>query len=87
MCQALNVHRSGFYAWFKQPLSKREHDNQRLLERIKASYAESDGVYGSPRITHGLRRQSEKSSENRVARLMGLAKLRANLGDKRRYFK
>lgn len=87
MCQALNVHRSGFYAWMKQPVSNRELDNQRLLEHIKASYVESGGVYGSPRITHELRRQGESCSENRVARLMKQAKLKANIGYKRRYFK
>jgi len=87
MCQALNVHRSGFYAWLKQPLSNRELENQRLLERIKASYVESGGVYGSPRIIHELRRQGESCSENRVARLMKQAKLKANIGYKRRYFK
>lgn len=80
MCQALNVHRNGFYAWLKQPLSNRELENQRLLERIKASYVESGGVYGSPRITHELRRQGEPCSENRVARLMRQAKLKANIG-------
>lgn len=87
MCQALNVHRSGFYAWLKQPISNRELDNQRLLEHIKASYVESGGVYGSPRITHELRRQGESCSENRVARLMKQAKLKASIGYKRRYFK
>lgn len=87
MCQALNVHRSGFYAWLKQPMPKRERENLRLLERIKASYVESGGVYGSPRITYELRRQGETCGENRVARLMKQAKLKANIGYKRRYFK
>lgn len=84
MCKALNVHRSGFYAWLKQPVSNRELDNQRLLEHIKASYVESGGVYGSPRITHELRCRGESCSENRVARLMKQAKLKANIGYKRR---
>ncbi len=41
MCRVLNVHRSGFYAWSKQPLSKSAQDNERLLERIKESYVQS----------------------------------------------
>ncbi|GAC11829.1 hypothetical protein GCHA_3899 [Paraglaciecola chathamensis S18K6] len=56
MCRVLNVHRSGFYAWLKEPLSNAEKANVRLLKQIKASYAQSGGVYGSPRITHELRR-------------------------------
>lgn len=87
MCQALNVHRSGFYAWLKQPESAREQDNQRLLKCIKEAYTESGGVYGSPRITHELRRQGEVCSENRIAKLMKQHKLKANIGYKRRYFK
>jgi putative transposase len=87
MCRVLNVHRSGFYAWLKQPQSVSEKDNVRLLEQIKASYVQSGGVYGSPRITHELRRSGETCGENRVAKLMKKAKLRANIGYKRRYFK
>ena len=87
MCKVLNVHRSGFYAWLKEPQSDAEKDNVRLLEQIKASYVQSGGVYGSPRITHELRRSGETCGENRVAKLMKQAKLRANIGYKRRYFK
>lgn len=87
MCLALNVHRSGFYAWLKQPESKQKQENKRLLVRIKEAYAESGGVYGSPRITHELRRLGETCGENRVARLMKHNKLKANIGYKRRLFK
>jgi putative transposase len=87
MCSVLNIHRSGFYAWLKQPLSKTAQDNVRLLERIKASYVQSGAVYGSPRITHELRRQGESCGENCVAKLMRQAKLKANIGYKRLYFK
>ncbi len=87
MCKVLNVHRSGFYAWLKEPQSDAEKENVRLLERIKASYVQSGGVYGIPRITHELRRSGETCGENRVAKLMKQAKLRANIGYKRRYFK
>jgi putative transposase len=83
----LHVHRSGFYAWLKKPVSEAEQDNIRLLQRIKESYVQSGGVYGSPRITHELRRQGEMCGENRVAKLMKQAKLKANIGYKRRYFK
>jgi len=44
-------------------------------------------VYGSPPITHELRRLGETCGENPVARLTKQAKLRANIGYKRRYFK
>ncbi len=87
MCHALNVHRSGFYAWLKQPESPRAIENQALVKQIKSAYIESGGVYGSPRITARLNRDGVKVSENRVARLMQNAKLKARIGYKRRYFK
>lgn len=83
MCRILNVHRSAFYAWLNQPLSKTAQENERLFERIKASYEQSGGFYGRPRITHELKRQGETCGENRVAK----AKLKGNIGYKRCYFK
>ena len=83
----LKVHHSGFYAWLKQPLSALAQENQRLTTLIHEAYMQSGGVYGSPRITHELKRQGETCSENRVARLMSKAKLKANVGYKRRYFR
>ncbi|WP_105169754.1 IS3 family transposase [Pseudoalteromonas sp. T1lg23B] len=87
MCSVLNVHRSGFYAWLNEPESPRAIENQQLLREIKEAFIESGGVYGSPRITSQLKRNGTHVGENRVARLMRVAKLKANLGYKRRYFK
>jgi len=87
MCKVLNLHRSGLYAWLKNSQSNAEKDNVRLLEQIKASYVQSGGGYGSPRITYELRRSGETCNENRVAKLMMQGKLKANIGYKRRYFK
>ncbi|MFT6350185.1 MAG: putative transposase [Psychromonas sp.] len=83
----LNVYRSGFYAWLKEPQSDAEKDNVRLLVQMKASYVQSGAVYGSPRITHALRRSGGTCSENRVAKWLKQANLSANIGYKRRYFK
>jgi putative transposase len=46
MCRMLGVHRSGYYAWLKEPASAREKDNRRLLGLIKHSWLESGSVYG-----------------------------------------
>jgi len=44
MCRVLKVHRSGYYAWRRSPLSVRSKDDQRLLGLIKQQWLESDGV-------------------------------------------
>jgi putative transposase len=66
MCKVLNVYRSSFYVWLKEPQSNAEKDNARLLEQIKISYIQSGGGYGSPCITHELRHSGEICGENRV---------------------
>lgn len=69
MCQALNVSRSGYYAFIKRPESKRSRENRELLQTIKEIHAASHRIYGSPQITKNLP-PDQKASRGRVARLM-----------------
>jgi len=70
MCRVLRVHRSGYYAWLKNPLSERAIEDRRLLALIKASHEATDGVYGSPRVFKDLREAGETCGRHRVARIM-----------------
>jgi putative transposase len=70
MCRLLEVTRSGYYAWLKEPVSDRARENARLLRLIRASYVASHGIYGAPRIFLDLREAGETCSKHRVARLM-----------------
>ena len=70
MCRVLRVHRSGFYAWIRDPLSARSKEDIRLVESIKIAYEESGGIYGSPRVYKELRERGERCGEKRVARIM-----------------
>jgi putative transposase len=76
MCRCLRVSSSGYYDWRTREPSARSIDNQRLVTRIEALHAASDGVMGSPRIWDDLRYEGETCSENRVARLMKLHGIR-----------
>ena len=80
MCRVLRVSRSGFYDWVGRPLSARETEDQRLLTLIKASYAASGCIYGSPRVYADLRETGERCGLNRVARLMRVNGIRAVRG-------
>jgi len=84
MCKMLGVHRSGFYAWLKQPFSKRAREDTRQTELIKSAWLASGKVYGYRKLHHDLRDQGEDCSPNRVARLASLAGIRAQLGYRRR---
>jgi putative transposase len=70
MCQALEVSRSGFYAWLRRPKGKREIADEQLLEKIKRAHKKSRKIYGSRRVHKQLVSESETCSKNRVARLM-----------------
>ena len=77
MCEVLEVSSSGYYAWRGRPPSKREMANQELTVEIKKAFDASDEIYGSPRIYQVMRKLGLMCSENRVARLMRGADLRA----------
>ena len=84
MCRVLRVHVSGFYAWLKEPLSRRAQEDVRQTELIRRAWAESGKVYGYRKLTDDLRDQGESISENRVARLASLAGIAAQVGYRRR---
>ena len=71
MCRALQVSRSGYYAYKKRPVCQRRADNEKLLIDIRRVFWENDQDYGSPRIWNQLNNVEHiRCSENRVARLM-----------------
>lgn len=87
MCRVFKINRSGYYAWLDKPLSDRAIEDQRLLKRIKEFHIASGGTYGSPWIHRDLRDEGESCSVNRVAKIMRINRLKAQIGYKRRYVK
>jgi putative transposase len=85
MCQALDVTRSGYYAWLQKPVSNRAKEDARLLRLIRASFVASHGIYGAPRVFLDLREAGETCSKHRVARLMRQNGLRALHGYRTRH--
>ena len=84
LCQVLEVARSGYYHWLKSPESARDLANQQLAQQIKSLYEAKRGNYGSPRITHELRRAGQKCNHKRVERLMRQHGLKGRTGKKRK---
>ena len=71
MCRALEVSRSGYYAWKTRPKSPARVDNEKLLTQINRVFWDNDRNYGSPRIWNQLHNVEQLCcSENRVARVM-----------------
>ena len=77
MCRVLEVSRAGYYAWRARPLCDRASTDQRLTIQLRAIHQQVKARYGSPRMYEELRGRGEVCGENRVARLMRQAGLRA----------
>lgn len=83
LCRTMRVHRSGYYAWIKQPKSARQKEDERLTGLIKQSWLESGCIYGYRKVHADLRCLGEACGQKRVARLMRLAGLKAQVGYKK----
>ena len=70
MCKVFKVSSSAYYAWCNHKPSRREENNNFLIEEIKIIYNNSKGTYGSPRIAKELNCKGILTSEKRVAKLM-----------------
>jgi len=77
MCRALQVSRSGYYAWRSRGASPRATESAELTTRIARMFVTSRRTYGSPRIHRALRQAGVRCGVNRVARLMRLSGLAA----------
>lgn len=85
MCQVLNVSTSGYYKWLNQqssPPSEKEKYRLEILQKIKKSFHESFGTYGSPRVHADLINWGYTISQKTVARLMRELGLKATQKEK-----
>jgi len=84
LCAVLGVTRSGYYQWCRGQESGRELANRLLKLEIERIYQQQKGRYGSPRVTHQLRREGQHCNHKRVERLMREQGLRGCRSRKRR---
>lgn len=84
MAEVLNVSRSRYYSWCKNPFvkEKRNHNLECDIERI---FEANKGLYGSPRIHSVLKDAGITCGHNRVEKIMRKKGLKAR--KKRRFVK
>jgi putative transposase len=75
MCKVLGIRRSGYYAWKKRPMSRREQANIELLGKVQEAFDTSRQTYGSLRVRHFWLKKGIAFSRYRIARLMKKANL------------
>lgn len=72
-CRVAQVTRQGFYAWCGRSArgpSAAELCEAELVREIRGIHADSDGTYGSPRVTAELRHRGRRVNHKRVEPLM-----------------
>jgi len=70
MARAMNVSRSGFYAWARREPSARDLADKELLTKIRRVHEASKQTYGAPRIHAELAAEGVHVGRKRVERLM-----------------
>lgn len=76
------MHPSGYYAWLKEPLSQRDHQDKRLSTQIKQYWLESGGLSGYRNVHQDLLEASISCGRDRVLRIMRQEGIRAQRGYK-----
>lgn len=84
MSRALQVSRSGYYAWCGRQPCARFHRRAALTTAIREVHAQSRRTYGSPRVTAALKKNDVACCVNTVAKIMREDRLAARI---RRRFK
>lgn len=71
IARALGVSRAGYHAWKRRGPSTRSREDDALIARITKIHADTDGIYGAPRIQVELAEADGiRVGKKRVARLM-----------------
>ena len=82
MCRVYDVSRDGYNSWRRRGPSRRRLEDSELYVQIKSIFTKHEGCYGSPKITHEMRKQGFTVGQKRVARIMrehGLKAVKARL--------
>lgn len=77
MCKVFKVTKSSYYGWLSKGPCPRWQENERLLVEIMDIFEESKDSYGSIRVTRELKARGRNIGQNRVAKMMRAAGLRA----------
>ena len=73
VCRALELSKSGYYAWRnrrKGGPSPREREDIELRREVRVAFAESRKTYGRPRLARVLKERNCRIGANRLRRLM-----------------
>jgi len=70
LCEFMKVSRSRYYHWLIRPKTKREEENEQLIEKLKIIFKKGRGSYGTRRLKNRFAEQDIIVSRRRIGRLM-----------------
>jgi len=70
LCQFMKVSRSRYYHWLIASKTKREKENEALIEKLKVLFEKGRGTYGTRRLKNRFSEQNIIVSRRRIGRLM-----------------
>ncbi len=85
MCRGLNVARSGFYKWKRNPVSKRAQQQESVKVAVLETYATYKACYGAPRIAKELKALGIPCCLNNAAAILANHGLKARNGKAFKY--
>lgn len=77
LCRVYGIKRDSYNAWKRRGKSLRSYEDEQLFEVISKIFNDSQGYYGSPKITQAMKTLGYRISKKRVARIMQENGLRA----------
>jgi transposase InsO family protein len=76
LCRVLEVTTSGYYAWFKRPLTLRQREEMRLELEIRAAHKRTRQTYGPERLQRDLADNGVVVGVHRIKRIRRKLNLR-----------
>ncbi len=86
MCEMLEVPRSSYYRWQKQPVSEKQQRRALVGLVVETTFSQFKKRYGAPRLAEELNAQGIECSVNYVAELLRERGLRARNGKGFKYY-
>jgi transposase InsO family protein len=86
MCEMLEIPRSSYYRWQKQPVSEKQQRRALVGLVVETTFSQFKKRYGAPRLAEELNAQGIECSVNYVAELLRERGLRARNGKGFKYY-
>jgi transposase InsO family protein len=88
LCEIAGIVRSSYYKWKKRTPSKREQENEAIINEIMVLHDETKGIFGYRRMTLNLNRRFKRNvNHKRIYRLMKISGIQSVIRKKKKRFK